>query len=58
VHLHDVEAQWGYASRGKFGGPELYVVVNQSSLPLKAADAPSRHHNSPLRPAFAGGFEG
>jgi hypothetical protein len=36
VDLCDMEAQWGFSSRGAFKGFKLHVAVNQLGLPLKA----------------------
>jgi transposase len=34
--LCDIEAKWGFTSRGRFKGFKLHAVVNQLGLPLKA----------------------
>ncbi len=36
VDLYDIEAKWGFSSRGPFKGFKLHVAVNQLGLPLKA----------------------
>jgi hypothetical protein len=36
VNLYDMEAKWGFSSRGPFKGFKLHVVVNQLGLLLKA----------------------
>jgi hypothetical protein len=36
VDLYDMEAKWGFSSRGPFKGFKLHVAVNQLGLPLKA----------------------
>jgi hypothetical protein len=36
VDLYDMEAGWGYTSRGKFRGFKLHAAVNQEGLPLKS----------------------
>ena len=36
IDLYDMEAKWGFSSRGPFKGFKLHVVVNQLGLPLKA----------------------
>jgi transposase len=36
VDLYDMEAEWGFSSRGPFKGFKLHVAVNQLGLPLKA----------------------
>jgi len=33
--LYDMEADWGYTSRGKFRGFKLHAAVNQLGLPLR-----------------------
>lgn len=35
VDLYDMEAKWGFSSRGPFKGFKLHVAVNQLGLPLK-----------------------
>ena len=36
IDLHDMEAKWGFSSRGPFKGFKLHAVVNQLGLPLRA----------------------
>ena len=50
VDLYDMEAVWGYTSRGKFRGFKLYAAVNQLGLPLKAIVTPGNRYDSPLLP--------
>ena len=50
VDLYDLEARWGYNSRGKFRGFKLHVVVNQLGLPLKAVVTPGNRYDSPFLP--------
>ena len=50
VDLYDMEARWGYTSRGKFRGFKLHAVVNQLGLPLKATVTPENLFDSPLLP--------
>lgn len=50
VGLYDMEAGWGYTSRGKFRGFKLHVTVNQLGLPLKAVVTPGNRYDSPFLP--------
>ena len=50
VDLYDMEASWGYTSRGKFRGFKLHAVVNQLGLPLKAVVTPGNRYDSPFLP--------
>ena len=50
VDLYDMEAKWGYTSRGKFRGFKLHAVVNQLGLPLKAVVTPGNRYDSPFLP--------
>jgi transposase len=50
VDLYDMEARWGYTSRGKFRGFKLHAVVNQLGLPLKAVVTPGNRYDSPFLP--------
>ena len=50
VDLYDMEARWGYTSRGKFRGFKLHAAVNQLGLPLKAIVTPGNRYDSPLLP--------
>ena len=50
--LYDMEARWGYTSRGKFRGFKLHAVVNQLGLPLKAAVTAGNRYDSPLLPGL------
>lgn len=52
VDLYDLEAQWGYTSRGLFRGFKLHAVVNQLGLPLRAVVTPGNRHDSPLFPSL------
>ena len=52
VDLYDLEAQWGYTSRGPFRGFKLHTVVNQLGLPLRAVVTPGNRHDSPLFPSL------
>jgi transposase len=48
--LYDMEAHWGYTSRGKFRGFKLHAVVNQLGLPLKAVVTAGNRYDSPFLP--------
>jgi transposase len=50
VDLYDMEARWGYTSRGKFRGFKLHAVVNQLGLPLNAVVTPGNRYDSPFLP--------
>jgi transposase len=52
VDLYDMEARWGYTSRGKFRGFKLHAAVNQLGLPLKATVTPGNRYDSPLLPSL------
>jgi transposase len=50
VDLYDMEAGWGYTSRGKFRGFKLHAVVNHLGLPLKAVVTAGNRYDSPFLP--------
>ena len=50
VDLYDMEAQWGYTSRGRFRGFKLHVAVNQLGLPLRALVTPGNKFDGPFLP--------
>jgi transposase len=50
VDLYDMEAEWGYTSRGKFRGFKLHAVVNQLGLPLRALVTPGNRFDGPFLP--------
>jgi transposase len=50
VDLYDMEAAWGYTSRGKFRGFKLHAAVNQLGLPLRAVVTPGNRYDSPFLP--------
>jgi transposase len=50
VDLYDMEADWGYTSRGKFRGFKLHAAVNQLGLPLRAVVTPGNRYDSPFLP--------
>lgn len=50
VDLYDMEADWGYTSRGKFRGFKLHAAVNQLGLPLRALVTPGNRYDGPFLP--------
>jgi len=50
VDLYDLEAEWGYTSRGKFRGFKLHAAVNQQGLPLRAIVTPGNRFDGPFLP--------
>src|SRR4030066_730044 len=50
VDLYDIEAKWGFSSRGPFKGFKLHVAVNQLGLPLKAIVSPGNRFDSIFLP--------
>jgi hypothetical protein len=52
VDLYDMEACWGYTSRGKFRGFKLHAAVNQLGLPLRAVVTPGNRYDSPFLPGL------
>ena len=50
VDLYDMEAEWGYTSRGKFRGFKLHAAVNQQGLPLRAIVTPGNKFDGPFLP--------
>jgi hypothetical protein len=50
VDLYDMEAKWGYTSRGKFRGFKLHAVVNQLGLPLRALVTPGNRFDGAFLP--------
>jgi transposase len=50
VDLYDMEAEWGYTSRGKFRGFKLHAAVNQHGLPLRAIVTPGNKFDGPFLP--------
>jgi hypothetical protein len=50
VDLYDMEAKWGFSSRGPFKGFKLHAVVNQLGLPLKAIVSPGNRFDSIFLP--------
>jgi hypothetical protein len=50
VDLYDMEAKWGYTSRGKFRGFKLHAAVNQKGLPLRAIVTPGNRFDGPFLP--------
>jgi hypothetical protein len=52
VDLYDMEASWGYTSRGKFRGFKLHAAVNQLGLPLRAVVTSGNRYDSPFLPGL------
>lgn len=52
VDLYDLEADWGFTSRGAFRGFKLHAAVNQLGLPLKAVVTAGNRHDAPLLPTL------
>jgi hypothetical protein len=48
--MHDLEAEWGWTSRGPVKGFKLHVAVNQLGLPLKAIVTPANRFDSIFLP--------
>jgi transposase len=48
--LYDMEAAWGYSTRGKFRGFKLHAAVNQLGLPLNAIVTPGNKYDGPYLP--------
>jgi hypothetical protein len=48
--MHDMEAKWGFTSRGPVKGFKLHVAVNQLGLPLKAIVTPGNRFDSIFLP--------
>jgi len=57
VDLYDLEAEWGFTSRGAFRGFKLHTCVNQHSLPLRALVTPGNRHDSPWLPSLVQDLE-
>lgn len=57
VDLHDVEAKWGFSSRGPFKGFKLHAVVNQLGLPLKAIVSPGNRFDAIFLPELISDLE-
>lgn len=50
VDLYDMEAKWGFSSRGPFKGFKIHAVVNQVGLPLNAIVTPGNRFDSIFLP--------
>jgi hypothetical protein len=50
IDLYDMEAKWGFSSRGPFKGFKLHVAVNQLGLPLKAIVSPGNRFDAIFLP--------
>jgi hypothetical protein len=48
--MHDLEAKWGFSSRGPVKGFKLHVAVNQLGLPLRATVSPCNRFDSIFLP--------
>jgi transposase len=48
--MYDLEAKWGFTSRGPVKGFKLSVAVNQLGLPLRALVTPNNCFDSPILP--------
>jgi transposase len=48
--MHDLEAKWGFTSRGPVKGFKFSVAVNQLGLPLRVLVTPNNCFDSPLLP--------
>lgn len=48
--MHDLEAEWGWTSRGPVKGFKLHVAVNQLGLPLRAIISPCNRFDSIFMP--------
>ncbi len=48
--MYDLEAKWGFTSRGPVKGFKLSVAVNQLGLPLRAKVTPNNCFDSPILP--------
>jgi transposase len=48
--MYDLEAKWGFTSRGPVKGFKLSVAVNQLGLPLRATVTPNNCFDSPILP--------
>jgi hypothetical protein len=57
VDLYDMEAQWGYTSRGKFRGFKLHAAVNQLGLPLRALVMPGNRFDGSFLPRLIDDLE-
>jgi hypothetical protein len=52
VDLYDMEAKWGFSSRGPFKGFKLHVAVNQAGIPLKAIVTSGNRFDAVFLPAL------
>ncbi len=57
VDLYDMDAAWGYTSRGKFRGFKLHAAVNQLGLPLRALVTPGNRYDGPFLPKLVEDLE-
>ena len=52
VDLYDMEAKWGFTTKGRFRGFKLHAIVNQLGLPLKAVVTTGNCYDSPFLPTL------
>jgi transposase len=52
VDLHDLEAEWGFTSRGPFKGFKLHAAVNQLGLPLRGTVTSGNRYDGSLLPSL------
>jgi len=52
IDLYDLEAEWGFTSKGAFKGFKLHACVNQNGLPLRVRVTPGNSHDSPWLPSL------
>ena len=52
MDLCDLEAEWGFTSKGAFKGFKLHACVNQHGLPLRVRVTPGNRHDAPWLPAL------
>lgn len=55
--MYDMEAKWGFTSRGPVKGFKFHSAVNQLGLPLNAIVTPANCFDSPLLPKLIGDLE-
>lgn len=55
--MHDLEAKWGFTSRGPVKGFKLHLAVNQLGLPLKALVTPCNRFDSIFLPELIENLE-
>jgi len=55
--MYDLEAKWGFTSRGPVKGFKFSVAVNQLGLPLRAIVTPNNCFDSPMLPKLIADLE-